>query len=188
VTKRQHQWLLIASTVAFSWLAMQIVHELGHVGAAWASGGKIAEVRLHPAAISYTLLSHNPQPLFVAWMGPLMGVAMPVLAWLIARWRSVRGWYVVQFFAGFCLVANGAYLAAGTYYRIGDANELLHFGTPPALVWLFGSLTFPTGLWLWNGLGQHFGLGPLAEQVDRKVTFVVTLLLGAIVASELAFG
>src|SRR5688572_18674231 len=119
--KRQHQVVLIGSTLAFSWLAMQAVHELGHVVGAVLSGGRVAQVILHPTTISQTRLSENPHPQFVAWMGPIVGVLLPSAALLAARIAGLRTWYLFQFFAGFCLVANGAYLAFGSIGGIGDA-------------------------------------------------------------------
>ena len=38
MTGRLFQFALIASTLAYSWLGMQIVHEFGHVLAAYAGG------------------------------------------------------------------------------------------------------------------------------------------------------
>jgi hypothetical protein len=63
--KRQHQVELIAATLAFSWLSMQAVHEFGYVSAGIISGGRVAQVILHPATISLTRLTVNPHPLFV---------------------------------------------------------------------------------------------------------------------------
>lgn len=146
--KRQDQLVLIGSTLAFSWLAMQAVHEMGHVLAAAASGGRVAEVVLSPTAISTTRLAKNPHPRFVAWMGPIVGVAVPLAALLVARGTKVRGWYVVQFFAAFCLVANGAYLAFGSFGHIGDAGDVLRHGAPLLLLWSFGVTTIPLGFWL----------------------------------------
>jgi hypothetical protein len=157
------------------------------VGAAWATGGRIVELRLHPLAISYTLLAENPRPVWVAWMGPITGVVLPLLAWITADWIKMRGWYVVRFFTGFCLLANGAYLVAGSFNGAGDAGDLMRHGTPQYFLWLFGVVTIPSGLWLWNGLGRHFGIGQGADKVDPKVVFVVATLLLAIVALELTF-
>ena len=61
---------------------------------------------------------------------------------------------LVQFFAGSCLVANGAYIGAGSFRRIGDAGDLLRQGSPIWSLWLFGIITIPLGLYLWNGLAQ----------------------------------
>lgn len=60
---RVHQFVLIASTLAFSWLGMMIVHEFGHIAGAWLTGGTIAKPVPHPLAFSRTDLSHNPHPL-----------------------------------------------------------------------------------------------------------------------------
>ena len=183
--KRQHQLELIGATLAFSWLSMQAVHEFGHVAAGIASGGHVAQVILHPRTISLTRLTTNPHPLFVVWMGPVIGAVLPVLALVIVRWRRWRGWYVVQFFAGFCLIANGAYIAFGSLSGIGDAGDLLRHHTPIWLLWVFGLITIPIGLWLWNDLGRHFGLGTQPETIDRMVTLTLCAIVVAIIVLEL---
>ena len=40
--------ILIFSMLVASWLAMQVVHEFGHVLAAWATGGEVTRVVLQP--------------------------------------------------------------------------------------------------------------------------------------------
>jgi hypothetical protein len=184
---RFHQSVLILATLAVSWLGMQAVHELGHVAGAMLSGGKMAHVVLHPATISYTRLAENPSPVFVAWMGPVVGVVLPLVAVAIARLAKLPGSYLVQFFAGFCLVANGAYLGFGSFNEIGDAGELLQHGAPIALLWLFAVVTIPIGFWLWNDLGPHFGLGTGNGQVNRIATYVVFMVLVALVLMELVW-
>jgi hypothetical protein len=183
--KRQHQVLLIASTLALSWLAMQAVHELGHVAAAIVSGGRVAMVVLHPATISYTQLMSNPHPLLVSWMGPVVGVVLPFVAFVVARMLRLRGWYLFQFFAGFCFIANGAYLAFGSLNRIGDAGDILRLASPVWLLWLFGVVTIPIGLMLWDRLGSHFGLGASAGQVDRATAYGVFALLVLVAVLEI---
>src|SRR5262249_53727266 len=109
------QAMLIVFSVAFSWLAMMIVHEFGHVLHAWFSGGTVSRVFLHPLTFSRTELSDNPHPLFVAWGGALWGCIIPLLllalGWLVKWWYS----YLLAFFAGFCLIANGSYMGAGSF-------------------------------------------------------------------------
>ena len=183
--KRCHQFILIVATLAFSWLAMQAVHELGHVIGAAVSGGRVAEIELHPATISYTRLAENPHPLFVAWTGPLVGVAVPIGVFAIAKWQRTPDWFIAQFFAGFCLIANGAYLAFGTIGAVGDAGDLLHHGASLLLLWLFGLVTISGGLWLWNGLGPHFGFAGANGEVSRTAAYGMLALLIATVALEL---
>ncbi len=71
--KRLSQILLIVSFIGFSWLAMQAVHEAGHVLVARLTGGKVIKVALHPLIVSRTDLGENPHPLAVVWGGPLVG-------------------------------------------------------------------------------------------------------------------
>lgn len=173
-----HQIVLIASTVLGSWLGMQAVHELGHVLGAWATGGKVAQVVLHPLTISRTDYVENPMPLTSVWAGPLVGVLLPLVVWGLAAAARLRGAYVLRFFAGFCLIANGAYIAGGATSAIGDCGEMLRHGTPLWVLWLFGAVAVPAGLWLWSGQGKHFGLGEARGKVDRGVACVT---LGACV-------
>lgn len=178
--------VLLLSLAALSWLAMMIVHELGHVLHAWISGGGVTEVVLHPLAISRTDVEPNPRPHFVAWGGPVWGCALPVLALWIVRRLRFRWDHLAAFFAGFCLVANGAYLGSAVWLPAGDAEDLLRMGTPLWLLVVFGACTMAGGLWLWNGLGRRLGFGRDAEPVDPLHVAAVTLLLFVIVVLELA--
>jgi hypothetical protein len=177
--KRLHQGILIVSTVLGSWLGMQAVHEFGHVGGAWLTGARVAKVVWHPLTISRTDLADNPRPLAVVWAGPLVGVLVPLVFWGIAGALQVPGAFLLRFFAGFCLIANGAYIAGGSFDGIGDCGEMLRHGSPIWLLWLFGTATVPAGLWLWHEQGPHFGLGTARGQVKAGVTYasLVGLLL-----------
>jgi hypothetical protein len=215
---RVHQVVLIFSTVLGSWLGMQDVHELGHVAAAWLTGGRVSKVVLDPLTISRTDLAENPRPLIVVWGGPILGVILPIALWLTARavrlpqffWfpsplagegsgvrgpevteaaaRGLPGTFVLRFFAGFCLIANGSYLGAGSFTHIGDAGEMLKYGAARWHLWLFAALTAPAGLWLWNGLGPHFGLGKSNGAVSREVAYVTLACSLALLALGFAVG
>lgn len=170
-----------------SWLGMQVVHELGHVLGALATQGTVTRVVLHPLTISRTDVAPNPLPGVVVWAGPLLGVFLPLSAWLIAHTFGLRWTYLVRFFAGFCLIANGAYIGVGSFEAIGDAGEMLRHGTPIWLLWAFGIATIPTGLWLWHRQGRHFGLGPARGLVDAKTAYAVALGLIVLMLVELLF-
>ena len=60
----------------------------------------------------------------------------------------------MQFFAGFCLVANGAYLGAGWKANAGDAADLVDYGTPAWVLVVFGVVTTGAGLYLWHLIGK----------------------------------
>lgn len=183
-----HREILIASTVLGSWLGMQAVHELGHVCGAWLTGGKVARVVLHPLTISRTDLAENPAPLVVVWAGPLIGIAIPVIAWSAAAAAKLPGSYVLRFFAGFCLVANGLYIGLGSFGRIGDCGEMLGHGSRPWHLWLFGLFTVPAGFWLWHGQGKNFGMGSSAKKVSPHVAYVALAICVVMLAAALLYG
>jgi hypothetical protein len=185
--RRLNQLALVASTFVFCWIGMQAVHELGHVLAACAGGETVYRVVLHPLAISRTDVSHDRHPLLVAWGGPVVGSLLPLLILAIARWLCAELFYLAQFFAGFCLIANGAYLGVGSFGGVGDAGDLLRHGAPPWTLIAFGLAGASAGLFLWNGLGRYFGLGVSKGEVDRRaVRWAVGLALILVLAEILA--
>ncbi len=138
---------------------MMAVHELGHVIGATATGGKVLRVVWHPLAFSQTVVDPNPRPLVEVWAGPICGIVLPLIAAGVAWWLRLRIGYLFTFFAGFCLLANGAYLGLGVFDRVGDAGDLLWHGTPSWVLMVFGGLTAPAGLWLWHIASPHLGFG-----------------------------
>ena len=186
---RWNQWLLSGSTLLASWMGLQAVHEFGHVVGAWVSGGVVEHVELHPLAISRTDLAKNPHPRLVVWAGPLLGTLLPLAAWLIALAGRCRGAFLLRFFAAFCLVGNGVYIAVGSLSGIGDSGDMLRHGSPAWLLWLFGVVTVPAGLLLWHGQGVHFGLGAEHRPVPQTIvwltasTAISLILLGIAVSA-----
>ena len=185
---RCFQFLFIFSTLAFSWLAMQVVHEFGHVIHAWASGASVDRVYLYPSDISRTDLARNPHSLFVAGGGAIWGCLLPLGLFGLVRWLRPAQAYLPAFFAGFCLIANGAYLAAGSWAAVGDAGDLIRHGSPQWLLVAVGLPACGLGFYLWHGLGPSFGLGAARGQVDRRAACGVTFALGALVLVELLVG
>jgi hypothetical protein len=184
---RLHQLLLIGTLLPLCWLWMQVVHEAGHVIAVWAAGGEIARVVLHPLTISRTDVAVDPIPLLTVWAGPLVGVLGPLMAFAFVRVARLPLSYLLRFFAGFCLVANGAYIGIGAFAGVGDAGQMLRHGTPILCLFAFGVATLPVGLWLWHGLGRYFGLGPNARPAEPSAAYLCAVLLLLTVLVELAF-
>src|SRR5262245_28228511 len=186
--RRLLQLVLIGSTVLGSWLGMQAVHESGHVLGAWLTGGRVERVVLHPLTISRTDLADNPHPLAVVWAGPVFGAVAPLGLWAAAALLRLPGAFVLRFFAGFCLVANGAYIAGGSFDGIGDCGEMLRHGSAPWQLWAFGAATVPAGVWLWHRQGPHFGLGPARGRVQPGVAWATLVACALLLALGFAVG
>lgn len=147
-------------------------------------------VVLHPLTIYRTDLSYNPNPLLVVWAGPIFGVLLPLALWGVATVLHLPGAFVLRFFAGLCLVANGTYIAGGSFDGIGDCGEMLRHSSVRWHLWLFGAVTVPTGFGLWHRQGTHFGLVQGGEAGGRvspgvayasAVVFLVLLALAFVV-------
>jgi hypothetical protein len=185
---RCFQALLIVSTAGLSWLLMLAVHESGHVLLGWLTGAQHAVVHLPLLGISRTDFAVNPHPLLVAWGGALWGCALPAAVLAAARCFAARQHvYLLVWFAGFCLIANGAYLLGGAILTGGldDGGVILQHGGSRWHLLTFGVAAVAAGLYLWNGLGPYFGLGPSRGRVSRKAAVGVAVAL-AVVACAVA--
>lgn len=174
---RTWQAALIVLVIGFSWLAMMAVHELGHVLHALLSGGTVERVVLNPIEISRTDVSPNPHPRFVAWGGAIWGTVIPLGLLATVHFGARQYTYLAAFFAGFCCLANGVYLAAGSFAGIGDAGDLLRHGAQRWQLVLFGVSCSVLGLWLWNGLGPQFGFGASNGKVDARAVIGLAVAL-----------
>jgi hypothetical protein len=149
------RWIFILFFLLVCWFGMLAVHELGHVLAAWCSGAAVLRVVLLP--ISRTDLSNVEYPLSVYGAGAVIGTLLPVLLWWFVhcvRWKTA---YLLRFFAGFCLVANGAYIGYD-FSATGptDAGLLIEYGLYRSFLILFGVLCVSCGLFLWHGQSRYF--------------------------------
>ena len=139
---------------------------------------------LHPLVISRTDASHDRHPLLVVWGGPILGSLLPLVVLGITRLVRSGFFYLFQFFAGFCLVANGAYVGVGSFGGVGDAGELIRYGAPRWTLIVFGLVCVPLGLSLWNGLGTHYGMGRSSGEVDRRAALATLGLVLIVVLVE----
>ena len=161
---------------------MITVHEIGHVLGAAISGGQCVTVVLHPLAISRTDVNPNPHPLIVAWMGPVVGVASPLVA---ARflWHSdgcKAG--ILKFWAGFCCVSNGAYLGCGAFDAVGDSGESLRFGSPFWTLLVFGVVCSGLGLFIWHKMGSVVGFLKRRSTIIAAQSWWQMLLVAVVTA------
>ena len=139
------------STVVAWWWLMMAIHEIGHVLGSLVSRATIESVTLWPWTISQTMRSGSHAPLIDTWAGPLLGMVLPALIWLICcRQQRITGW--IGGWVGFCLVANGVYLSAGWIESAGDAADLVHLGMPVWSLIAVGGTSVSLGLWCWHVL------------------------------------
>jgi hypothetical protein len=180
--QRFHQLLYAVSFVALNWFAMMAVHELGHVVGALVTGGTIERVVLYPLTISRTDVSPNPCPAIVVWLGPVFGCVFPLAVCAFVPHRRIVLRNMARFFAGFCLIANGAYISIGSFEQIGDCGEMLRTGTPLGAMLAFGAVTISVGLCLWHHLGsiKHFINNPAV--VTTRMAYVASGVLIILVA------
>jgi hypothetical protein len=129
---------------------MMLLHECGHMLGALLTGGRVIKLIFPALGFSQTIVHPNPKPLFVTWGGPIGGALMPLLILAIVRLSVRRVPDVLRFFAGFCLIANGAYIGVGWIMRAGDAGDLIQLGTPRAVMILFGVVCLTAGLYFWH--------------------------------------
>jgi hypothetical protein len=177
--------VLILSTLSCSWLLFMAVHELGHVVAGWVTGADVRRVALGPLVISETILGENPHPMALVWVGPLVGSLLPLVGWAALELSKSSRAYLARFFAGFCLVANGAYIGADAFFENGDGMVMVACGTPRWVMVLFGVAAVAAGLATWHRLGPKFGLGEGRGRVGRSDALFVTALLAAVILAEL---
>ena len=181
------QITLIVATLVLSWLAMMIFHEAGHVLHGWLSGGSVSRVVLGPLSFSRTELATNPHPLFVAWGGAVWGVVIPLTLYRAVRFCKMRSAFVFRFVAGFCLIANGAYLGVGSFVLVADAGDLMRGGAPHWTLLLYGLVTIPFGLVLWQRQGRHFGLGTARGRVNPRIAVTIASIALLLVAFETVY-
>jgi hypothetical protein len=117
-----------------------------------------------------------------------LGVVVPLLVAVLSQCFRMRAAYLLWSIAGFCLIANGAYLGLGYFDPVGDAADLIRRGTPPWVLASFGVLATAGGLWIWHRVSPRFGFGRGHVAVDpRDVRIVVSVAL-ALTGAGLAVG
>ncbi len=177
----------VFALVLCSWYGMMATHEFGHVLGAVTSGGTVTQVVLHPLSISRTDVAPNPHRAVVVWLGPIVGCVLPFCLFVATGKRRVVLRNVAGFFAGFCLVANGAYIGVGAWDAVGDCREMLQTGTPLWVMVLFGGFAVACGLLVWHRLGSVRALfkDPSVVSGRLAVALWLTLVVYLVVAVTL---
>lgn len=163
------RWVLLLTGAYAGWLALLAVQEFGHVLHAWLSGVRVERVVIPLMGFSRTDLLGATTTRFIVWGGPAWGCAIPLVA-LAIGWTRPRIRRILLAFSGLCLIANGAYLGAGSFLAAGDAGDLLRLGTPGWTLWLFGAITVSAGLYCWHLLGPQLGLSSRGDDPRARAS------------------
>lgn len=141
-----NQILRAAVLLLLAWCVMVMTHESGHLVGGWLGGGTLAHAELRPWHMPHSLFVPDPKPLLTLWSGPVLGVVVPIAVALLLRW-STRLKQPAWFIADFCLLANGAYLAASWLSgdRFLDTPRLLAAGAWPASIATYCLVTIGIG-------------------------------------------
>ena len=108
------------------------------------------------------------------------GSAIPLVIAALVSLARIRWAYLVWFVAGFCLIANGAYIGVGAFDPVGDAEELVALGVSRWVLLGFGVVAFGAGLWIWHRGGERLGFGRDRKAVvasHARGVFVVCVLV-----------
>jgi hypothetical protein len=188
MVERWRQIVLVVSIGWISWLTMMLVHESGHVLGALCTGGTVRRVVWQPAIISRTDVLPNPHPLVEVWAGPLFGSLFPLAVAAIAFAARLPVSYLFWIVAGFCLIANGAYIGIGVIQPVGDANEMLEHGMASWPMAVFGLITLIVGLWIWHRVSPRLGFGAKPAPIAASHAYVTLIIAVLFTALGFAFG
>jgi hypothetical protein len=90
----------------------------------------------------------------------------------------------LRFFAGFCSIANGAYVGFGALTHDGDGGDMIRSGSPVAALITFALVAVPVGLAAWHRLGAQFGVGDGARPIGWHTALASLAVLFTVVAAE----
>jgi len=120
---------------------MVTTHEAGHIISGVLGGGVLVHAELRPWKLPHSHFMPDARPLATLWGGPILGVAIPMLAAVIIR----RNW--CWFIADFCLIAGGTYIALAWISNepLLDTARLLKSGAPRWQIAAFCLITILPG-------------------------------------------
>lgn len=178
--RRLRQIVLVASILWIAWLLMMLIHECGHVLGAIATGGVVRQFVWYPSVLSRTDVFPNPHLLIEIWAGPIFGSAAPLILAVISQAFRLRIAYLFWAIAGFCLIANGAYIGIGSIHPVGDAKELITHDVPRWILAAFGLIATVGGILIWNWISPRFGFGRTSASVNVRhawITFFAAIII-----------
>jgi hypothetical protein len=160
-----------------SWYASLAAHEFGHAAVAAATGSTRIDIHLPLLGFSHTQRSPDSHALLTTAAGPVLGSVFPLAVWLLVRGVRPKAARVPQFWAGFALVLNGAYIAGDAFLLGGDGAQLDRAGVPFWLSLTCGSLAVASGLHVWHCLGKTARAATEIASTTIQASLVCAIIL-----------
>ena len=130
--------------IVIGWYPLQLFHELGHIISCKINGGIVHKIAFHFNIFTETIRKGSAHPVIDIWMGPIVGILLPLLLLLIPAKKNVRE--ILFLFCAACLAGNGLYIGLGWLCDGGDGWELLRYKVSIFWLILFGLPTTLAGL------------------------------------------
>ena len=132
--------------VPLFWYPISMVHEIGHYAFARIGGATGVEIVWRNYVFSETIRTGSRWPILDVWMGPVIGIIIPLVIAYTLRKTKLAEW--VAWFAAIACIANGLYIGIGWMDVGGDSSDMITQGCPLAFLIGFGLSSFSIGLFL----------------------------------------
>jgi len=159
--KTLQRMLIVGGLYVFVSYVSEIVHELGHVLAAWGTGGQVYGIVISAFSWSYAY-AYSSESMALAWSGFAAQVAFGVMVFCLLWICKSRLSLVGVLLAAESLAEAGGYMLVGAITNEGDSATLIGRGIAPvvliaigAALWLLSiPVVLPAGALLNMGRGR----------------------------------
>lgn len=172
--------LTLIAIACAAYAVADLAHEtLGHGGACLASGGKVL-------LIDTTFEDCSIHSRWIDGAGPLVGIAVALLAWLRARNAKPANWrvFLVLLFAD-AMFWNVGYMLKSGIARAGDWHFLIE-GLEPANIWHIGLAVAGVALYI-VAMRMLVRVWPLGNGMPSGQFGLIAYLIAALLSAAAGF-
>ncbi|HBC89185.1 MAG TPA: hypothetical protein DCZ94_19775 [Lentisphaeria bacterium] len=137
-------YIKFLSVIAIGWFPLQLLHEAGHIISCKFNGGTVHKIAFHFNVFTETIREGSAHPVIDIWMGPIVGIILPLLLLLIPAKKDIKE--ILVLFCAVCLIGNGLYIGLGWLCDGGDGWELIRYKVNLFWLILFGLPATVAGL------------------------------------------
>ncbi len=134
----------LISGVPLFWYPISLIHELGHYVSATIGGATEVTIVWRYGIFSETIRNGSKWPLMDVWMGPILGVLIPLVV-MACCWKMKWSEWVAWPTSIAC-IGNGLYIGLGWLDSGGDPADMISLGTPLFVMLGYGLLVFTVGI------------------------------------------